>query len=65
MKGDQLDCIVSLTSWKGQIYTESVPLHLYCLTHQKTSYNYKVVLVLSDEEFPGKEKDIPKTIVAM
>lgn len=65
MKGDKLDCIVSLTSWKGRIYTESVPLHLYCLTHQKTSYNYKVVLVLSDEEFPGKEKDIPKTIFAM
>lgn len=65
MTSEKLDCIVSLTSWKGRIYTDTVPFNIYCLTHQNTVYNYKVVLVLSVEEFPGKEKDISKTIFAM
>lgn len=56
------ECILSVTSWKGRIYDRNVPAILWAFTQQKTSYRYKVVLVLSEDEFPGKVKDIPAEI---
>lgn len=58
-------CIVSLTSWRGRIYSEIVQLVLFSLLKQKTKYRYKVVLVLSTDEFPKKEAELPTNIVKM
>jgi len=62
---NQLDCVVSLTSWKERIYSEIVQLVLFSLLKQKTKYRYKVVLVLSTDEFPKKEKELPVNIVKL
>ena len=59
------DCIVSLTSWRGRLYSEIVQLVLFALIRQQTTYRYKVVLVLSEEEFPKKEDEVPKNILLM
>ena len=59
------DCIVSLTSWRGRLYSEIVQLALFALIRQQTTYRYKVVLVLSEEEFPKKEAEVPKNILLM
>ena len=57
------DVILSLTTWKGRIYTKEVQQNIFdLLTKQKTKYKYKVVLCLSEEEFPTKEKEIPSWI---
>ena len=56
---------VSLTSWRGRIYSEIVQLVLFSLLKQKTKYRYKVVLVLSEEEFPKKEAELPANIVKL
>ena len=60
-----IDVIVSLTSWRGRIYSEIVQLVLFSLLKQKTKYRYKVVLVLSTDEFPKKEAELPANIVKM
>ena len=57
--------VVSLTSWRGRIYSEIVQLVLFSLLKQKTKYRYKVVLVLSTDEFPKKEAELPVNIVKM
>ena len=57
--------VVSLTSWRGRIYSEIVQLVLFSLLKQKTKYRYKVVLVLSEEEFPKKEAELPANIVKL
>ena len=57
--------IVSLTSWRGRIFSEIVQLVLFSLLKQKTKYRYKVVLVLSTDEFPKKEAELPPNIVKM
>ena len=60
---NKYDVILSFTSWKGRIYDRKF---LYVLQHaleQKTSYKYKVVLVLSEEEFKKKEEELPEDIV--
>ena len=57
--------VVSLTSWRGRIYSEIVQLVLFSLLKQKTKYRYKVVLVLSEEEFHKKEAELPANIVKM
>lgn len=53
------DVIVSLTTWRGRINHENFPFNLYSLLTQKTRYNYKVVLVLPEEEF-GKNYQLPR-----
>jgi len=58
-------CIVSLTSWRGRIFSEIVQLVLFSLLKQNTKYRYKVVLVLSEEEFPKKEAELPANIVKL
>lgn len=57
--------VVSLTSWRGRIYSEIVQLVLFSLLKQKTKYRYKVVLVLSTDEFPKKEAELPANIVKL
>lgn len=56
------ECIISLTSWKGRIYDPTVAKVLYSIFKQETQYRFKVVLVLSLQEFPNKEKDLPDAI---
>lgn len=55
------DVIVSLTTFKGRIYDNTVYEVIMALLHQKTQYNYKVVLVLAEEEFKNKN-EIPQYI---
>lgn len=57
------DCIVSLTSWKGRINHPDLPKVLFSIIYQKTKYNYHIVFVLSLEEFPNKEKDLPQLLL--
>lgn len=59
---EDLDCVVSLTSWKGRINHPDVPKVIYSIIRQKTQYKFKVVLVLSSDEFPKKNDELPATI---
>lgn len=52
--------IISLTSWKGRI--DTVGRTLFSLL--KTCPGFHVVLVLSEEEFPRKEAELPDTVMA-
>lgn len=65
MNQQPYDVCVSLTSWRGRIYSEIVQLVLFSLLKQKTKYRYKVVLVLSTDEFPKKEAELPANIVKL
>ena len=60
-KLDYYDVIISLTTFKGRIYDETTYNVLLALLNQKTNYKYKVVLVLSREEF-GREFCFPAGI---
>lgn len=53
--------IISLTSWKARINT--VGLTIFNLL--KTCPGFHIVLVLAEEEFPAKEAELPKQLVAM
>lgn len=46
--------IAALTSWKGRIYNELTGPVLYSYITQESTVPFKVVLVLSSDEFPGK-----------
>ena len=60
-----IDVVVSLTSWRGRIYSEIVQLVLFSLLSQESPVPFKVVLVLSSDEFPKKEKEVPEGILKM
>lgn len=60
---NNVDVIVSLTTYKGRIYNKKFLHVLYSLVRQKTQYSYKVVLVLSEEEFPKKEAELPEDLL--
>ena len=51
--------IISLTSWKARINTVSKTL--YSLIKQCPGFH--IVLVLSEEEFPQKEKELPEDLL--
>lgn len=51
--------IISLTSWKARINT--VTKTLYSLIKQCPGFH--IVLVLSEEEFPHKEKELPEDVM--
>ena len=51
--------IISLTSWKARI--SKVGLTIYSILKQCPGFH--VVLVLSEEEFPNKEMDLPDTVL--
>lgn len=57
--------IVSLTSWKGRLYNELTGPVIFSFVDQESPVPFKVVLVLSSDEFTGKEKDVPKDILTM
>lgn len=59
------DIILSLTSWKGRLYDVSFPVVLLSMLEQKTTFTYKVVLVLSSDEFQNKENDLPPKLVEL
>ena len=61
----QYDIILSFTSWKGRIYDNSFLHVLLTMLSQKTTYKYKVVLVLSTDEFVNKEKDLPEKLLTI
>jgi len=52
--------IISLTSWKARINTVSKTL--FSLVRRCPGFH--IVLVLSEEEFPKKEKELPKSLMA-
>ena len=58
-----LDCIVSLTSWKGRINNPDLPKVLFSIFRQETKYRYKTILTLSEDEFPAKEVELPNIIL--
>ncbi len=62
---EQLDCVVSVTTWKGRINDEDTYMSLFSLINQKTKYKFKVVLTLSKEEFPNQYNDLPETLKLM
>ena len=51
--------IISLTSWKARINTVSKTL--YSLIQQCPGFH--IVLVLSEDEFPQKEKELPESLM--
>lgn len=59
---ENLDCVVSLTTWKGRIADQDTQLALYSLIKQKTKYKFKVILTLSKEEFPNQINELPENI---
>lgn len=60
-----LDCIVSITSWRGRIKSETVVSNIRKLLRQKTTFNYKVTLVLAEDEFPQKEAELTAALVEL
>ena len=59
---NKLDVVVSLTTWAGRINEPTLPKVLFrLLDQQNTKYNYKVVLVLSTDEF-GDNYELPPTL---
>lgn len=60
-----LDLVVSITSWRGRIGSEIVRENIFRLLRQKTNFSYIVTLVLSSDEFPRRESELPETLVMM
>lgn len=62
---EKYDVIVSLTTWKGRIDDDHVYKVIFrLLKQQETKYKYKVVLVLSREEF-GDDYVLPEVLQLM
>ena len=59
---NNIDCVVSLTSWKGRIKNSEVPKVIFSIIRQKTKYKFKICLTLSLEEFPNKNADLPEIL---
>ena len=60
-----MDCIISLTSWSKRIKSEILQLTLFTLLTQPKVCEYKVILVLSKQEFPHGDADLPCNLVKM
>ena len=62
MKSSEI--ILSITSWRGRVYSKDLTRNLFrFITEQKTQYKYRVILVLSEEEFPQKERELPSELL--
>lgn len=59
----QYDLIISLTTWRKRIYNREFKAVICSLLTHETNIHYKVVLVLSTDEFT--ERDIPKWIIEL
>ena len=57
--------IISFTSWKKRIFAPEFIIVLLSLLKQKTTAKYKVVLVLSSDEFPNLENELPKKLITI
>jgi len=57
------DCIVSLTSWTKRINNPILLEVLDSVVKQETKYNFHIVFVLSLEEFPKREDNLPQALV--
>lgn len=51
----QYDLVLSLTTWSKRINTTGLKYVLMTMLRQKTTANYKVVLVLSEDEFADRK----------
>ena len=51
----QYDLVLSLTTWRKRINTTGLKYVLMTMLRQKTTANYKVVLVLSEDEFVDRK----------
>lgn len=51
----QYDIVLSLTTWRKRINTTGLKYVLMTMLRQKTTANYKVVLVLSEDEFADRK----------
>lgn len=51
----QYDLVLSLTTWSKRINTTGLKCVLMTMLRQKTEANYKVVLVLSEDEFADRK----------
>lgn len=61
-----MDIAVGITTWKKRINETYFKICLFRLiAQQQTKLNYKVCLVLSTDEFPNKNADIPNWITEM
>lgn len=58
-----MDAIISMTTWKRRIALAG-PV-IFSFLSLEPICDFKVVLVLSSNEFPGKEKDIPIDLVRL
>lgn len=58
---DKIKGIISLTSWKARIQY----VHKTIESFLRNTNGFKVVLVLCEEEFPNKERDLPSTITKL
>ena len=54
--------IVALTTYKGRIYNKRFPVCLHSIINQKTEIPFKVVLVLSSDEFKSKD-ELPEDLL--
>ena len=58
-----MDCIISMTSWKRRI--RDIGPVIFSFLQLEPVCDFRVVLVLSSDEFPGKERDIPEGLVKL
>ena len=59
----QYDLVLSLTTWRKRVNTTGLKYVLMTMLRQKTTANYKVVLVLSEDEFADRK--IPDWLVEL
>lgn len=58
-----MDCIISMTSWRRRI--RDVGPVLFSFLQLEPACDFRVVLVLSSDEFPGKDREIPEELVRL
>lgn len=61
---ETLDIVVSMTTWAGRIGCAELPRVLVRWLTQRTTARYKVVLVLSQDEF-GPNYRLPDTLATL
>lgn len=64
-KEQQYDVILSFTTWKKRIYDRKLLYVIHKALTQKTEYRYKLVMVLSSDEFKNGNADVPKEILEL
>lgn len=63
IKETAMDCIISMTSWRRRI--NDIGPVIFSFLELEPVCDFRVVLVLSSDEFPGKERDIPESLVRL